>query len=35
MSASRQKVLARQFVDYLKKPDSVRILRAYGFTVSP
>jgi molybdate transport system substrate-binding protein len=35
MSASRQKVLARQFVDYLKKPDSVRTLRAYGFTVSP
>ena len=35
MSASRQKALARQFVDYLKKPDSVRILRAHGFTVSP
>jgi molybdate transport system substrate-binding protein len=35
MSASREKALARQFVDYLKKPDSVRILRAYGFTVSP
>jgi molybdate transport system substrate-binding protein len=35
MSASRQKMLARQFVDYLKNPGSVRILRAYGFTVSP
>jgi len=35
LSASRQKVLARQFLDYLKKPDSVRILRAFGFTVSP
>ena len=35
LSASRQKALARQFVDSLKNPDSVRILRAFGFTVSP
>jgi molybdate transport system substrate-binding protein len=33
VSSSRLKPLARQFVDYLKKPDSVRILRDHGFTV--
>jgi len=33
LAASRQKPLAQQFVDYLKKPDSVRILRSFGFAV--
>jgi molybdate transport system substrate-binding protein len=33
VASSRQKALARQFVDYLKKPDSLQILRSYGFTV--
>jgi len=33
LASSRQKAIARQFVDYLKKPDSVRILRSYGFAV--
>ena len=34
LAASRQKVLARQFLDYLRKPETVRILQSYGFTVS-
>jgi molybdate transport system substrate-binding protein len=33
LRSSRQKALARQFIDYLKKPDSVRILQSYGFFV--
>jgi molybdate transport system substrate-binding protein len=33
LAASRLKPLARQFVDYLKKPDTVRILQSYGFAV--
>jgi len=33
IAASRQKTLARQFVDVLKKAESVRILQAYGFAV--
>jgi molybdate transport system substrate-binding protein len=33
VASSRQKALAREFVDYLKKPESLQILRAYGFTV--
>jgi len=33
LASSRQKPLARQFIDYLKKPDSVRILRSFGFAV--
>jgi len=33
LTSSRQKSLARQFIDYLKKPDSVRILQSYGFAV--
>ena len=33
IAASRQKVLARQFVDALKKPESVRLLQTYGFAV--
>jgi molybdate transport system substrate-binding protein len=35
VSSSRLKVLARQFVDYLRTPNSVRILRDHGFTVPP
>ena len=33
LASSRQKALARQFIDYLKKPDIVRILESYGFAV--
>jgi molybdate transport system substrate-binding protein len=33
VAASRQKPLARQFMDYLKKPETVRILQSYGFAV--
>jgi molybdate transport system substrate-binding protein len=33
VSSSRLKGLARQFVDYLRTPNSVRILRDHGFTV--
>jgi molybdate transport system substrate-binding protein len=33
VSSSRLKALARQFVDYLRTPNSVRILRDHGFTV--
>jgi molybdate transport system substrate-binding protein len=33
LTSSRQKGLARQFIDYLKKPDSVRILQSFGFAV--
>ena len=33
LGSSKQKALARQFVDYLKKPDSVRILLSFGFAV--
>src|SRR5260221_9700422 len=33
LASSRQKTLARQFIEYLKKPDSVRILRSFGFVV--
>ena len=33
LTSSRQKPLARQFIDHLKKLDSVRILQAYGFAV--
>jgi molybdate transport system substrate-binding protein len=35
LSSSRQKALARQFVDYLKNPGTVRILQSYGFGVPP
>jgi molybdate transport system substrate-binding protein len=34
LESSRQKLLARQFIDYLKTPDSVRILQSYGFAVA-
>jgi molybdate transport system substrate-binding protein len=33
LASSRQKVLARQFLDHLKKPDAAKILQAYGFGV--
>ena len=33
LTSSRQKPLARQFLEYLKKPDSLRILTSYGFPV--
>ena len=33
ITSSRQKALARQFIDYLKKPDSERILQSYGFAI--
>lgn len=33
LASSRQKSLARQFIDYLKKPDTLRILQSYGFAV--
>jgi molybdate transport system substrate-binding protein len=33
LASSRQKVLARQFLDYLKKPDAAKILQSYGFGV--
>jgi molybdate transport system substrate-binding protein len=33
LTSSRQKTLARQFIEYLKRPDSVKILQSYGFVV--
>ena len=33
LASSRQKALARQFVEYLKKPEIVRMLQSYGFAV--
>ena len=33
LTSSRQKGPARQFVDYLKKAESVRVLQSYGFAV--
>ena len=33
LASSRQKPLARRFVNHLKTPDSVRILESYGFEV--
>jgi molybdate transport system substrate-binding protein len=33
LASSRQKALARQFIDYLKRPASVRVLQSYGFAV--
>jgi molybdate transport system substrate-binding protein len=33
LTSSRQKTLARQFIDYLKKPESVRALQSFGFAV--
>ena len=33
LASSRQKALARQFIDYLKRPETVQILRADGFEV--
>jgi molybdate transport system substrate-binding protein len=33
LALSKQKAVARQFIDFLKRPDSVRILQSYGFVV--
>jgi molybdate transport system substrate-binding protein len=33
LASSRQKALARQFIEYLKRPDTLRVLRSYGFAV--
>ena len=33
LASSGQKTLARQFIEYLKRPEGVRILRSYGFAV--
>jgi molybdate transport system substrate-binding protein len=33
LAASRQKTLAHQFLEYLKKPDVIQILKSYGFGV--
>jgi molybdate transport system substrate-binding protein len=33
LASSRQKALARQFIEYLKRPASVRVLQSYGFAV--
>jgi len=35
IASSKEKTLARQFVDYLKKPETVRILESFGFSVHP
>jgi molybdate transport system substrate-binding protein len=35
LASSRLKPLARQFVDYLKTPESVATLKSYGFAVPP
>ena len=34
VTSSRQKALARQFIEYLKRPGTVRILQSYGFAQS-
>jgi molybdate transport system substrate-binding protein len=33
VAASRQKALARRFIDYLKRADGVRVLQSFGFAV--
>jgi molybdate transport system substrate-binding protein len=33
LARSQQKTQAQQFIDFLKKPESVRILESYGFVV--
>jgi molybdate transport system substrate-binding protein len=33
LSRSKQKAVAQQFVDFLKEPESARILQSYGFVV--
>jgi molybdate transport system substrate-binding protein len=33
LASSRQKALARQFIDYLKRADTGRILQSYGFAL--
>jgi molybdate transport system substrate-binding protein len=34
VASSKQKALARQFVDALKKPDALRILQSFGFAAA-
>jgi molybdate transport system substrate-binding protein len=34
LASSRQKALARQFIDALRKPESVRTLQAFGFAAA-
>jgi molybdate transport system substrate-binding protein len=31
LASSRQKDLARRFIEYLRRPETLRLLRAYGF----
>jgi molybdate transport system substrate-binding protein len=33
LTKSRQKAVARRFIEYLRRPESVRILQSYGFAV--
>jgi molybdate transport system substrate-binding protein len=33
LAMSPQKAVARQFIEFLKKPDSVRVLQSYGFVL--
>src|SRR6185503_19747354 len=33
LTSSRQRDLARRFIDYLKTPESARILQSFGFAV--
>jgi len=33
VASSKQKAFARQFLDYLKKPETLRLLQSYGFGV--
>jgi molybdate transport system substrate-binding protein len=35
LAASPHKAVARQFLEFLKRPDSVRTLRSFGFVVPP
>lgn len=35
VSASRQKALGQRFIDFLKTPDSLQLLRRFGFTPGP
>jgi molybdate transport system substrate-binding protein len=35
VAASSQKALARQFLDYLKTAETLRLLRSYGFGAPP
>ncbi|HEY1909980.1 MAG TPA: molybdate ABC transporter substrate-binding protein [Vicinamibacterales bacterium] len=35
IAASRQLALARQFIDYLKRPETARLLQSLGFAAAP